>query len=292
MIRHILSFDVEEYFHSETFRTAVPLCAWNKQESRVEASTDRLLILLEEASVCATFFVLGWVAQRHPSLVRRIADGGHEVASHGYSHDLVYSLSPDTFRQDVMRARCLLEDITGTAVVGYRAPSFSITALNLWAFDVLCESGHQYDSSVFPVRHHRYGIPGFSRRPVRIQWASGETLDEYPMATIGMRLLPLPVAGGGYFRLLPEQILRRAWDHLTESAHGSVFYLHPWELDPGQPWIRVGALDNIRHYSGLRSTEGRLRRWLGAYEWLAFRDWRTDGEVTVTSRDSLDSMAR
>jgi polysaccharide deacetylase family protein (PEP-CTERM system associated) len=288
----VLSFDVEEYFHVESFRGVVARASWDGMESRVAASTEALLELLAEAGVSATFFVLGWVARRSPEVVRAIADAGHEVASHGYGHELVYELTPAAFRRDVERARGLLSDLSGTDVVGYRAPTFSITGRNLWAFDVLMETGHHYDSSIFPIRHDRYGVPGFPREPVRIRWASGEALDEYPMATIRLGQHALPVAGGGYFRILPNALLAWAWRRLSRSGRSSVFYLHPWELDAGQPRIRAALPNRLRHYTGLRATPARLRRHLGSFSWVSFRDVRAGVPPREVSRESLEAFAR
>ena len=197
-----MSIDVEDYFHVSVFDGIVPRTEWERMESRVVANTTRLLEIFDEFSVRSTFFVLGWVAERHPDLVRAIAGRGHEIASHGYAHRLVYDQTPAAFRADVRRAKQLLEDASGRPVVGYRAPSYSITARSLWALDVLLEEGYQYDSSIFPIRHDRYGIPLSGRQPYAIE-RNGGTLVEVPGSTTHLGPLNLPVAGGGYFRILP-----------------------------------------------------------------------------------------
>lgn len=276
MTRHILTFDVEEYFVVEAFRRAIEPMSWPSMESRVEHQVAKLLDLLDETGTEATFFVLGWVAARQPSVVRAIAERGHEIASHGYGHECVYRLSPAEFAEDVRRARELLEDLTGSEVVGYRAPTFTITPATLWALDVLLEAGYRYDSSIFPIRHDRYGFPRFPTHPLRLMWGNGSILDEYPLATVDTPIGRFPVAGGGYFRLFPSWALRWSWDRLTTENRSSVFYLHPWELDPEQPRIQAGLMRELRHYTGLGRTKGRLSDWLRQFRWTSFRTLREE----------------
>lgn len=259
-ITNALTIDVEDYFHVTVFERTVLRSAWGTLESRVVSSTERLLSLL--GNTTATFFVLGWVAERYPELVRTIANAGHEIASHGSEHRLVYHQTPDAFRADVRRAKAVLESITGVEVEGYRAPSFSITTRSLWALDVLLEEGYRYDSSIFPIRHDRYGIPSSPRHPYVVHRPAG-TLLEVPGSTTTIGPLNLPVAGGGYFRILPY-----AWTHwgIERINHlerrPAVFYLHPWEIDPAQPRLPAGWLGRFRHYRNLHKTEERLRRLL------------------------------
>jgi polysaccharide deacetylase family protein (PEP-CTERM system associated) len=261
-IVNAMTIDVEDYFHVSAFDGVVPRSEWAGLESRVYGNTERVLAILDEAGVKGTFFVLGWVAERHRSLVRRIAARGHELASHGYAHRLVYDQSPAAFREDVRRAKHLLEDIAAVRVQGFRAPSYSITPRSLWAFDVLIEEGYRYDASVFPIHHDRYGIPVSSRRTYRIVRPGG-CLVEVPASASRWCGVNLPVGGGGYFRLLPY-----AWTHWglkrinTVEKRGAVFYLHPWELDDAQPRLPAGALTRVRHYRNLGKTEPRLRRLL------------------------------
>jgi polysaccharide deacetylase family protein (PEP-CTERM system associated) len=257
-----MSVDVEDYFHVSALAPVIPRASWDRMDSRVCANTERLLDIFAEFGVRSTFFVLGWVAERHPELVRRIAGAGHEIASHGYGHQLVYDQTPAAFREDVRKARALLEDASGRRVSGYRAPSFSITLRSLWALDVLIEEGHTYDSSIFPIHHDRYGIPHANRRPHTIERAAG-SLIEVPASTARIAGLTLPVGGGGYFRLLPYWWTRFGIARINRiERRAAVFYLHPWEIDPDQPRQAVGGLSRFRHYRNLHRTEARLRRLL------------------------------
>jgi polysaccharide deacetylase family protein (PEP-CTERM system associated) len=257
-----MSVDVEDYFHVSVFDGIVPRSAWDRMESRVRANTERLLDLFDEFHVRSTFFVLGWVGGRHPELVRLIAERGHEVASHGYAHRLIYDQTPAAFREDVHRAKTILEDAAGCRVMGYRAPSYSITPRSLWALDILIEEGYEYDSSIFPIRHDRYGIPISDRRPYRIERSAG-TLIEVPGSTTRLWPLNLPVAGGGYFRILPYWWTKWGIARLNRlERRPAIFYLHPWEIDPGQPRLQAGRLGQFRHYRNLERTEDRLRQLL------------------------------
>jgi polysaccharide deacetylase family protein (PEP-CTERM system associated) len=271
-IVNAMTIDVEDYFHVSVFDGIVPRSRWPALESRVCRNTDRLLALLDEAGVSATFFVLGWVAERHPSLVQRIAAAGHEIASHGYAHRLVYDQTRAAFRDDVATAKALLEDLTGQPVYGYRAPSYSITPRSLWAFDVLLETGHRYDASIFPIHHDRYGIPVSARHAYRVTRDLG-TLLELPASTCRLAAMNLPVGGGGYFRLLPY-----AWTHFgidrvnRVDRRPAIFYIHPWELDPDQPRLACSLLSRVRHYRNLQCTEERLRRLLRDFRFAPVRD--------------------
>lgn len=257
-VGNAMSVDVEDYFHVSVFDKTVSRGQWPALESRVVANTVRLLDLFDEYRVRSTFFVLGWVAERHPALVRQILDRGHEIASHGYGHRLVYDLTPEAFRDDVRRAKGVLEDAGGAAVSGYRAPSFSITQQSLWALDVLIDEGHAYDASIFPIRHDRYGIPDAPRHAHRIDRARG-SLVEVPGSTVRIGSTNLPVAGGGYFRILPYAWTRWGIARLNQEQQPAVFYLHPWEIDPDQPRLPAGSVGRFRHYRNLHKTEGRLR---------------------------------
>ena len=261
-----MTIDVEEHFHVSVFDGLVPRDRWTKLESRVCANTAKLLEIFGDFDVQATFFVLGCVAERFPQLVRDIASHGHEVASHGYAHRMIGDQTPEAFRDDVRRAKALLESITGVPVRGYRAPSYSVTPRTLWALDVLAEEGHQYDASVFPIHHDRYGIPFSPRHPYTVR-RSGRTLIEAPASTTTVGPVNLPIAGGGYFRLLPY-----AWTHWgigrvnRLERRPVIFYLHPWEIDPDQPRLEAGSLSRFRHYRNLGETEQRLRRLLGDFQ--------------------------
>jgi polysaccharide deacetylase family protein (PEP-CTERM system associated) len=257
-----LSVDVEDYFQVSAFDGHVARERWDGLESRVCRNTERLLEIFDEASVRATFFVLGWVAERHPSLVRAIALAGHEIASHGYGHGLVYDMTPGQFREDVRRAKALLESLSGMPVLGYRAPSYSITRDSLWALDVLASEGHMYDASIFPIHHDRYGIPDAPRHAHARSVAHG-TIWEFPGSTVRVAGQNLPIGGGGYFRLLPYGWTRRGIERVNRvEARPVMFYLHPWEIDPEQPRIAASVLSRFRHYRNLEKTEGRLRRLL------------------------------
>jgi polysaccharide deacetylase family protein (PEP-CTERM system associated) len=257
-----MSVDVEDYFQVSAFEGVVDRSSWDARESRVCRNTERLLDIFEEYGVHGTFFTLGWVAERHPRLVRAIAERGHEIASHGYEHRLIYNQSPEAFRQDIRRAKRVLEDTAGVAVGGYRAPSYSITGRSLWALDVLIEEAYWYDASIFPIRHDRYGIPDSPRQTYSIERESG-TLTEVPGSTVRVGSMNLPVAGGGYFRILPYRWTRWGIGRLNRlEQQPAVFYLHPWEIDPEQPRIAASALSRFRHYRNLHKTEARLRRLL------------------------------
>jgi polysaccharide deacetylase family protein (PEP-CTERM system associated) len=272
IIVNAMTIDVEDYFHVSVFDGIVPRSRWAELESRVCANTDRLLGIFDDAKVTATFFVLGWVAERFPELVRRIADLGHEVASHGYAHRLVYDQTPVTFREDVRRAKRLLEDASGCLVGGYRAPSYSITPRSLWAIDILIEEGYWYDSSIFPIMHDRYGIPVSARHPYSLDRKNG-TLTELPGSTIRMGRSNLPIGGGGYFRILPYQWTRWGIARLNRlEGQAAIFYLHPWEIDPDQPRLHAGFLSRFRHYRNLGKTESRLRQLLHDFRFGPVRD--------------------
>ncbi len=266
-LRNAFTVDVEDYFHVSAFERHVRPEDWERWPQRVVGNTARLLDLLAEAGVQGTFFVLGWVAERYPDLVRRIVDAGHEVASHGYGHRRVSTMDRQAFREDVRRAKAVLEDAAGMAVWGYRAPSYSIGPDSLWAFEVLQEVGHRYSSSIYPIRHDLYGWPDGPRFPWRPLGEGG--LLEIPITTLEWRGLRLPCGGGGWFRLFPyvlyRGVLRRVNRHDRRPA---VFYCHPWELDPDQPRpLGLDARTRFRHYLNLERTEGRLRRLLRDFAW-------------------------
>jgi polysaccharide deacetylase family protein (PEP-CTERM system associated) len=259
-----MTVDVEDYFQVSAFDATVSRASWDSHESRVCRNTERMLDLFAASNVKATFFVLGWVAERFPGLVRQIVGGGHELASHGYEHRLVYSQTAREFREDIRRARVALEQAGGCPVFGYRAPSYSIVRESMWALDVLIEEGYAYDSSIYPIRHDRYGIPGWPREVRRIDRAGG-SIWELPGSTIRVAGTNLPIGGGGYFRLLPYAWTRHGIGRLNAAGQPAIFYLHPWEIDPEQPRIPAGRLSSFRHYRNLAETESRLRRLLGEF---------------------------
>lgn len=259
------TIDVEEYFHAENLRPAAPPSSWDSLPSRVEGQVDRLLDLLARRGVRGTFFTLGWVAERHPALVARIAAGGHEVASHGYAHDMLTRLDPAAFREDLRRAKAALEDAAQQPVLGYRAPTWTIMRATAWALDVLADEGYAYDSSIFPVRHDRYGDPAAPIVPYRIHRAGG-SLWEIPPLVLRALGQNLPAAGGGYLRLLPYMYVSSAVRQAVHARRPVVLYIHPWEIDPGQPRLRIGSrLRSARHYVGLAGTLAKLDGLLGRY---------------------------
>lgn len=265
-IVNAFTVDVEDYYHVAALASAIPRDSWATRDSRVERNTGRLLELLGARGIRGTFFVLGWVAERIPALVRQIHDAGHEVACHGYSHQLIYRQTQEEFRHETRKAKEHLEDVIGNAVLGYRAASFSIIASSLWALDDLIDLGFEYDSSIFPIRHDRYGIPGASPAPGPITAPSGRTIMEFPMSAASFLGLRIPVSGGGYFRLLPYWLTRAGLGQINgKGARPFTFYLHPWEIDPDQPRVRVGALSRFRHYNNLHLCEKRLQRLLADF---------------------------
>lgn len=264
-VLNAMTIDVEDYFHVSAFADVVDPSRWSSFESRVCRNTDRILGLFAAADVRATFFVLGWVAERFPDLVKRIQAGGHELASHSYDHGLVYDKTPDTFRADLRRAKAAIGEACGVEVTGYRAPSYSVVERSLWALDVLIDEGYTYDSSIYPIRHDRYGIPTWPRHIHRVERETGG-LWELPGSTVRHLNMNMPMGGGGYFRLLPYRWTSRGIRRLNEvEQRPAVFYLHPWEVDPEQPRLAAGALSRFRHYRNLDQTEGRLRRLLGEF---------------------------
>jgi len=261
-----MTIDVEDYFQVSAFDHVVSRDQWETLESRVCGNTERLLNIFENAGVKGTFFVLGWVANRFPDLVRRIARAGHEIASHGYAHRLIYEQTPAAFREDVKRAKGLLEQVSGQPVNGYRAPSYSVREDTLWAIDVLVEEGHTYDASVYPIHHDRYGMPNAPRHPYVAAGRTG-TILEAPGSTIRFGSVNFPVGGGGYFRLLPYAWTRMGIARINRAeGRPAIFYLHPWEIDPDQPRFNPGLIGRFRHYRNLTKTEGRLRALLSDFQ--------------------------
>lgn len=248
---------MEEFFQINALSTLFPRASWERCPSTVEANTGLILAALARHDVHATFFCLGWVARRHPTLIRRIHQGGHEIACHGNDHQTIFSQTPDDFRADVSTAKARLEDLTGEEVWGYRAPTYSVTSNTLWALDILDDLGFRYDSSIFPIHHDTYGMPDAPRDPYR----HPRGLVEFPPATIRLGAINLPVAGGGYFRLLPYPLTRLALKTLDHSRHNFIFYLHPWEFNPASPRFKGLPLrTQVRTYMGLAHTERRFLR--------------------------------
>jgi len=272
-VGNALTVDVEDYFHVAALAPSISPDSWISRESRVVGNTQKLLSIFEQFDVRGTFFVLGWVAERYPQLVSDIAARGHEIACHGFSHRLVYEQSPEEFYAETLRSKTLLEDITGSPVIGYRAASYSIVRKSLWALNILVELGFVYDSSIFPVRHDRYGIPNAERVPHRMSTPNGASIVEWPLATAKILGFRLPVAGGGYFRLLPYWLSRWGLDSINRSElQPFIFYLHPWEIDPAQPRVAASLLSRFRHYTNLGKCEERLKRLLDDFRFGTVRD--------------------
>jgi polysaccharide deacetylase family protein (PEP-CTERM system associated) len=262
-ITNVLSIDVEEYFHGMEFEAAVPLEQRGMLPSRVEENIDRVLALLHDHQVHASFFTVGQIAEQHPGMLRRIAAEGHEIACHSYRHELVFRQSADEFRSDARRAKGVLEDITGTEVVGYRAPNYSIRSAQQWAYDILLEEGFRYDSSIYPIVHDRYGQVGAPRFPYEIRKNGSRTLIEFPIGTVSFYGINFPIGGGGYFRLLPEFLTRYGIQRVNEKErHPVMFYFHPWELDSNQPRPPMPWYHRFRHYVGLTRQEAKLSQLL------------------------------
>jgi len=283
LIVNAMTVDVEDYFHVRAFANVLDRGAWEHLPSRVEANTDRVLGLFAEKDIRATFFVLGWVAERHPAIVRRIAAGGHEIASHGYGHQGIDGQTMEQFRADVRRTKHLLEDIGQRRVRGYRAPTFSVSTKTWWAYEVLAEEGYTYSSSIYPIAHDLYGMPNAPRLPFR---PTAEALLEIPMTTLRLFHRNFPASGGGYFRLLPYGISRRAIEYLNRDEHlPCVFYWHPWEIDPDQPRVaHSGLRSRVRHYTNLSRMQRRIARLLGDFAWGRMDDVFLAAQVPQAAR--------
>lgn len=271
--RYILSVDVEDYFQVEAFTDRIRREDWQTMPRRVVANTQRVLELLAAHNQRATFFVIGWIAERHPELVRQIHAAGHEVACHSFLHRLVYQLTPEEFRDDTRRAKAVLEDAAGVPVVGYRAPSYSITRKSLWALEILAEEGFRYDSSIFPIRHDIAGIPDYPRTPNLHEFPSGNSILEFPATTLRFAGMNLPVGGGGYLRIFPLRYSLWGLTKLgTEPDLFPAVYFHPWEIDPGQPRIAGRLRSRLRHYTNLKRMEGKLGRVLDRFSFTRYVD--------------------
>lgn len=281
MSLNALTVDLEDYFHVSNFDDVIERSAWDAQPLRVARSTRLLLDLFEARGARATFFVLGWVAKRCPELIGEIRDRGHEIACHGFGHELVYDMRTEEFRDDLRRACDAIESASGVRPRGYRAPSYSITRRSLWALDVLAEEGFRFDSSIFPITHHRYGIPEFPRHPQRLELAGGRRLDEFPLTTLRLGGLNWPMAGGAYLRFMPGPVFRWGFGRIAASGP-SVLYVHPWEVDADQPRQSVGWKVRVNHYHGIERTLGRLENLLSGHSFSPM------GEVL----ERLDALGR
>ena len=281
------TIDVEDYFQVSAFGQAVSPDNWDSFELRVEQNTHKILNICDEIGIKGTFFTLGWVAQRVPQLVKEISQRGHEIASHGYSHQLIYKQTPEVFKKETVDSKSILEDLAQTEVVGYRAASYSITRKSLWALDILSDAGFKYDSSIFPVHHDTYGIPDSPQKPYHIKTQSGASLIEFPLSAAPLGKLRMPVAGGGYFRLYPywmfDSLVKR---FMKETDAPYVFYLHPWEVDPDQPRIEASLLSKFRHYNNLDKCETRLKKFLRAHQFTTMQEVLNATEI-LSSEDGF-----
>ena len=288
--RHVLSFDVEEHFQVAAFWSPLRRQQWDNYESRLEGNVEKILSILSQHGIHATFFVLGWVAQKHQSLVRIIAAQGHEIASHGFGHELITSQTPDFFREDIRKSKFILEDTIGAQVHGYRAPSFTITSETQWALPILVEEGYIYDSSIFPIKHDRYGMPGANPWCHLLETTAGP-LWEVPPSTMSAGPVRIPVAGGGYFRLYPYWILRKLLIRTAREGHSLVMYLHPWELDPDQPRMEGSFVSKFRHYLNLHKTEARLQRLVQDFKFTSIREAVDTVGMACANKESLLGVA-
>jgi polysaccharide deacetylase family protein (PEP-CTERM system associated) len=267
-MKNALTFDLEDYMHVSAFADHMPAAEWNDRVSRLEHNTDKLLEMLDSSRCSATFFVLGWVAQKYPQVIQRIASLGHEIACHSMWHRLVSDLTPAEFRADTQEAKTLLEDLSSQQVRGYRAPSFSITKKSWWAFEILRDLGFTYDSSIFPVKHPNYGAVEASRFPFVVRTESGN-LVEFPLPTLQVGEKRAPFGGGAYFRILPYAYTRWGIKHMNDRETRPVcVYLHPWEIDGDQPRMKGRLTSRLRHYMGLRGTESKLRNLLRDFQFV------------------------
>jgi len=280
---HCLTFDIEEHFQVSRFDSPIRRRHWGAFESRVTANTCKVLDLLARYETKATFFVLGWVAERHPGLIKQIAACGHEIASHGYMHELVTAQTPELFRADVRQAKLVLEDLTGSPVQGYRAPGFTITRETLWALPILAEEGYTYDSSVVPIRHDHCGLPGSDPWHHLKQTSSGP-IWEVPPSTVNLGGVRVPIAGGSYFRLLPFSALCGLMRRVEQKGRPLVMYFHPWELDPHQPHMEGPFLSRMFHYMNLDKMEFRISTLMNAFRFGSIAE-----QIDLSSIMPMDS---
>lgn len=277
-----VTFDLEDYFHVSAYAQQAPVEAWDSYPSRVEESTSRILDLLAEHDVCATFFVLGWVAEKKPAIVKKVAAAGHEIACHSLLHRKVFDLTSQQFREDTRRSKAAIEQVSGCQVIGYRAPSFSITSRSIWALEILVEEGFLYDSSIFPVKHISYGVPTAPRTPFTVETSAGKII-EFPMPTLKMGARRAPVGGGAYLRLLPYAYTHWALNYLNQRERLSAcIYLHPWELDPDQPRMKGSLTAAIRHRYGLREVERKLTNLLRDFKFRPLGSFLKDADIPLT----------
>ena len=282
-----MTVDVEDYFHVAAFEKTISPDNWDDYPSRVVNNTDKLLQLFADKNIKATFFILGWVAERYPDLVKRIVAENHEIASHGYSHQIIYKQEPDVFKEETLKSKKLLEDISGREITGYRAASYSITMRSLWALDILTEAGFTWDSSIFPIRHDNYGIPSSPTSPYYIKTNNELKIKELPLTTAKYMGMKLPAAGGGYFRLFPYWLSKTLLKNATDKS-AAIFYLHPWEVDPDQPRVENAKLfSRFRHYNNLDKCMDRLDRLTSDFSFTTVSDALDSSSAPTIQVDEL-----
>jgi polysaccharide deacetylase family protein (PEP-CTERM system associated) len=272
-MNNILSIDVEEWFHPEALHHLFNPETWDKQQNRVEQNIDKLLELFAKYNATATFFILGWIGRKYPEMVKKIAAAGHEIASHSDSHRMVTKLDSDTFRKDLEDSIKVLEDVSGQKIIGFRAPTFSLVKETRWAWDIMLELGLEYDSSVYPIYHDRYGIPDAPRFPYIVASKKDRKLIEFPMPTLKIFKKNIPFGGGGYLRIFPLLFTKFALRKFNAADHPVIFYAHPWEFDTGQPRLDLGRIQTWRHYYNISNNYNKLESLLKMSEWISFRDY-------------------
>lgn len=293
-ITHAMTVDVEDYYHVAAFAKVIKPGEWDNWPARVEQNTERLLQLFADHNIKITFFILGWVAEKYPQLVKSIHQQGHEIASHGFSHQLIYTQTPEVFRAETAKSKQILEDLTQTPITGYRAASYSITRKSLWALDILAELGFTWDSSIFPTRHDNYGIPGSPEEPYRIITSSGASLVEFPLTTAKVLGQSIPAAGGGYFRQYPYALSKWLFERASlNQSKPQIFYLHPWEIDPDQPRVpNASWFSNFRHYTNLKRCLPRLEKMLGDFHFGTMSESLGTAKVEQTLKVSELALAQ
>jgi len=272
-MNNILSIDVEEWFHPEAVQHLFPPESWDDRESRVEENVEKLLALFELKKTKATFFVLGWTARKYPQLIKKMAESGHEVATHGNSHRMVTKLTPDAFREDLAESISIIQDITGEKVFGFRAPTFSIVKETQWAWEIMLELGIEYDSSVYPIWHDRYGIPDAPRHPYIALEKEQRKLIEFPMPTLKIAGKNFPFGGGGYLRIFPLSFTKYAIKKFNKEGLPAIIYAHPWEFDAEQPHLELGTIQTWRHYYNINNNLKKLDILLARFDWISFKDF-------------------
>lgn len=272
MIENILSVDVEEWFHPEALQYQFPTEIWSEQAYRVDMNVEKLLALFDEKNVKATFFTLGWVANEHPDMVRKIVDNGHEIASHSLMHRMVTKLTPEEFEKDLSESVKILEDVSGQKVLGFRAPTFSVVEKTFWAWDVMLKLGLKYDSSVYPIWHDRYGVPGAPRSQYIARENGAAALTEFPMSTMRFLGKNVPFGGGGYLRIFPNWFTEMGIRSVNKEGIPAIMYMHPWEFDTEQPKLKLGKLQTLRHYYNIDKNLLKLGQLLDKFEWTSFKE--------------------